>query len=100
MTSPSGRYVISYNGEIYNFLELRRLLEGQGVRFRSESDTEVILAAFERWGPDCLMRFNGMWSIAIWDRRRTTHVPVARSLRREAALRPRSLPAGSRSHRS
>ena len=68
MTSPSGRYVMSYNGEIYNFLELRRLLEGRGVRFRTESDAEVILAAFEHWGPDCLMRFNGMWSIAIWDR--------------------------------
>ena len=68
MTSPSGRYIMSYNGEIYNFLELRRLLEGRGVRFRTESDAEVILAAFEHWGPDCLMRFNGMWSIAIWDR--------------------------------
>jgi asparagine synthase (glutamine-hydrolysing) len=69
MTSPGGRHVISYNGEIYNFLELRRLLQQHGVRFRSESDTEVILAAFERWGPDCLSRLNGMWSFAIWDRR-------------------------------
>jgi asparagine synthase (glutamine-hydrolysing) len=69
MTSPSGRYVMSYNGEIYNFLELRELLERHGVRFRSESDAEVILAAFERWGPDCLLRFNGMWSFAIWDRK-------------------------------
>src|SRR3954453_3076901 len=69
MTSPSGRYVMSYNGEIYNFLELRQLLERHGVRFRSESDAEVILAAYERWGADCLMRFNGMWSFAIWDRK-------------------------------
>jgi asparagine synthase (glutamine-hydrolysing) len=68
MTSPSGRYVISCNGEIYNFLELRHLLGTHGVRFQSESDAEVILAAFEQWGPDCLSRFNGMWSFAIWDR--------------------------------
>ena len=88
MTSASGRYVISYNGEIYNFLELRRLLERQGLRFRSESDTEVLLGAFERWGPDCLLRFNGMWSIAIWDRRERRTVPGARSVRGETALRP------------
>jgi asparagine synthase (glutamine-hydrolysing) len=69
MTSASGRHVIAYNGEIYNFLELRHLLERQGFAFRSESDTEVILAAFEHWGPDCLLRFNGMWALAIWDRR-------------------------------
>jgi asparagine synthase (glutamine-hydrolysing) len=68
MTSPSGRYIMSYNGEIYNFLELRHALERHGVQFRSEGDAEVILAAFERWGPDCLLRLNGMWSVAIWDR--------------------------------
>jgi asparagine synthase (glutamine-hydrolysing) len=68
MRSPSGRYDITYNGEIYNFLELRAELEQHGFRFRSDSDTEVILAAFERWGPDCLPRFNDMWSFAIWDR--------------------------------
>ena len=70
MRSASGRYEITYNGEVYNFLELRRDLERDGFRFRSDTDTEVILAAFERWGPDCLLRFNGMWSFAIWDRRR------------------------------
>jgi asparagine synthase (glutamine-hydrolysing) len=70
MRSESGQYDITYNGEIYNFLELRAELERYGFRFRSDSDTEVILAAFERWGPDSLLRFNGMWSFAIWDRRR------------------------------
>ena len=70
MRSVSGRYDITYNGEVYNFLELRAELERDGFSFRSDSDTEVILAAFERWGPDSLLRFNGMWSFAIWDRRR------------------------------
>lgn len=68
MRSASGRYDITYNGEIYNFLELRAQLEREGVRFRSDGDTEVILAAYEQWGTDCLLRFNGMWSFAIWDR--------------------------------
>jgi asparagine synthase (glutamine-hydrolysing) len=70
MCSPNGQYAITYNGEVYNFLELRAELERDGFRFRSDSDTEVILAAFERWGPESLLRFNGMWSFAIWDRRR------------------------------
>ncbi|MCC6165532.1 MAG: asparagine synthase (glutamine-hydrolyzing) [Acidobacteria bacterium] len=68
MRSESGRYDITYNGEVYDFVELRRQLENDGFRFRSDSDTEVILAAYERWGADCLLRFNGMWSLAIWDR--------------------------------
>ena len=68
MRSQSGRYEITYNGEVYNFLELRSDLEAAGCRFRTETDTEVVLAAYERWGPDCQLRFNGMWSFAIWDR--------------------------------
>jgi len=67
MSFADGRYWITYNGEIYNFLELRRELEGFGFRFRTESDTEVLLAAFHKWGPDCLLKFNGMWAFAIWD---------------------------------
>lgn len=68
MTSHCGRYVMSYNGEIYNYLELRRELEGLGVVFHSHSDSEVLLAAFVAYGSDCLSRLNGMWALAIWDR--------------------------------
>ena len=67
MASADGRYWIVYNGEIYNYVELRRDLAGRGHRFRSETDTEVVLAAFHEWGPGCLHRFNGMWAFAIWD---------------------------------
>lgn len=62
--------VITYNGELYNFPELRRELEQRGHSFISMSDTEVILAAFEQWGPHCVRRFNGMFAFAIWDRTR------------------------------
>lgn len=67
MVSGDGRHVIVYNGEIYNFLELRRELEAKGAVFRSQSDTEVILAAWQAWGEDMLLRFNGMWALAIYD---------------------------------
>lgn len=67
MSYADGRYWIIYNGEIYNFIELRHILEGKGYRFKSETDTEVILAAFIEWGERCLDRFNGMWAFAIWD---------------------------------
>lgn len=69
MVSPNGRYIITHDGNVYNHPELRADLEREGVRFRGATDAEVILAAYERWGPDCLLRFNGMWSFAIWDRR-------------------------------
>ncbi len=62
-----GRYHMVYNGEIYNFLEIRRELESIGEVFTTESDTEVLLSAFARWGKDCLPRLNGMWALAIWD---------------------------------
>src|SRR2546422_2833299 len=68
MSDPTGRYWITYNGEVYNFPELRRELESQGYVFRSATDTEVVLAAYERWGSACLDRLNGMFAFAIWDR--------------------------------
>ncbi|MGB7741060.1 MAG: asparagine synthase (glutamine-hydrolyzing) [Steroidobacteraceae bacterium] len=61
------RYWITYNGEIYNYLELREELRALGCTFTSGTDTEVILAAYERWGANCLQRFNGMWAFAIYD---------------------------------
>jgi asparagine synthase (glutamine-hydrolysing) len=68
MVSPDGRYVIVYNGEVYNFLELRRELEAEGARFSTRTDTEVILALYAKEGPACLDRFRGMFAIAMWDR--------------------------------
>jgi asparagine synthase (glutamine-hydrolysing) len=58
---------ITFNGEIYNFLEIRTELKLQGYSFTSESDTEVILAAYLHWGTDCFRKFNGMWALGIWD---------------------------------
>ena len=70
MGTPDGKLWIVFNGEVYNFPELRAELEQHGVPFRSRTDTEVILRAYERWGPECLHRFNGMWGLAILDLRR------------------------------
>src|ERR1051326_1344880 len=67
--SFADRYHITYNGEIYNFLELKSELEQQGYTFYSNSDTEIILAAYACWGINCLKKFNGMWSFAVWDSR-------------------------------
>lgn len=66
------RYWLTFNGEIYNFLELRRELAAMGYRFRTETDTEVVLAAYAQWGENCLRRFNGMWAFALWDRKERT----------------------------
>jgi asparagine synthase (glutamine-hydrolysing) len=61
------RFTITFNGAIYNFLELQQELISKGHFFKSTSDTEVILAAFAEWGANCVNRFNGMWAFAIWD---------------------------------
>ena len=61
-------YTITYNGEIYNYIEIRRELKNLGYAFHSESDTEVILASYLQWGTDCVKKFNGMWSFALFDK--------------------------------
>lgn len=68
MTDSSGRYIMTFNGEIYNFLDLRKSLEAKGVRFKSHSDTEVILELYKEKGPGCLQDLRGMFALAIFDR--------------------------------
>lgn len=70
MTSDDGRFVLVFNGEIYNYVELRHALERLGHRFRSSGDTEVLLRAYCEWGADCVSRLNGMWAFLILDRER------------------------------
>src|ERR1041385_6075306 len=67
MANAAGTVWITYSGELYNYKEIRCVLEKQGRRFRSESDTEVIIQAYEEWGTQCLQQFNGMFAFAIWD---------------------------------
>ena len=67
MHSADGRYHVTFNGEIYNFPELRKELEARGRRFRTTSDTEIILAGWQVWGHDCLRHFDGMFAFALWD---------------------------------
>ncbi len=68
MLSKDQRYVLSYNGEVYNFRELRTELESLGRQFYTSSDSEVVLTAIVQWGPKALERFNGMFALALWDR--------------------------------
>src|SRR5918994_5903821 len=68
MVSPDGNVVLTYNGELYNFASLKEELERGGRRFASTSDTEVVLAAYERWGIECLPKLIGMFAFAIYDR--------------------------------
>lgn len=72
MISADHRYVLSYNGEVYNFLELRSELEAKGYWFRSRTDSEVVLNALAEWGEKAISRFNGMFAMALWDRKDRT----------------------------
>ena len=67
MQDGTGNLTIVFNGEIYNFIELRQELAGKGTIFRSTSDTEVLLEAYRAWGTDCLTHLNGMFAFAIHD---------------------------------
>lgn len=69
MSDPEGRFWISYNGELYNFPSLRKQLEARGCQFTTQSDTEVVLRAFEVFGPACVEQLRGMFAFAIWDAR-------------------------------
>jgi asparagine synthase (glutamine-hydrolysing) len=64
----NGEYIITYNGEVYNYLEIREELLKEGYSFKSNSDTEVILASYDKWGEKCVDKFNGMWAFAIYDK--------------------------------
>jgi asparagine synthase (glutamine-hydrolysing) len=68
MESADGRYSIVFNGEVYNYVELKRELVAFGRTFRTSTDTEVLLQAYDQWGDDCVARFNGMWAFVIYDR--------------------------------
>jgi asparagine synthase (glutamine-hydrolysing) len=82
MTDARGDLQIVFNGEIYNYQEVRRTLEAKGHKFRTSSDTEVILEAYRAWGLDCLKEFNGMFAFALYD----PNFPGPRSGGRKAAL--------------
>ena len=67
-TDSAAEVIVTFNGEIYNYLELRSELEANGYAFNTETDTEVVLAAYVAWGKDCIQKFNGMWALCIYDR--------------------------------
>jgi asparagine synthase (glutamine-hydrolysing) len=70
-TSDCGNYVLVFNGEIYNYIELKAALQSK-YHFRTQSDTEVLLNAYKEWGENCLDKFNGMFSFAIWNKSEQT----------------------------
>ncbi len=72
MWDESKRYCVTFNGEIYNFMSVRSDLTAKGYRFRSSSDTEVLIAAYAEWGAQCLDRLNGMFAFGLWDRKERT----------------------------
>ncbi len=94
MLSSDGRYVITFNGEIYNYRELREELKSHGRQITTDTDTEVLLAAFAEWGSDCLSRLNGMFAFAVWDNLERT-LTLARDHVGIKPLYYAYLPAGS-----
>ena len=84
--NEDGRVLTVYNGEVYNYIELRQELERHGHRFRTRSDTEVLVHAYEQWGDAMLHRLNGQFAFAIYDRRDRIGLPRARPLRRAPAV--------------
>ena len=68
MCDNTGKIWITFNGEIYNYIELKDTLNKKGHTFKSESDTEVVIAAYKEWGTDCVNQFNGMWAFCIYDK--------------------------------
>lgn len=72
MVSHDGNYIITFNGEIYNYLEIKEELIAEGSVFFNNTDTEVILESYKRWKEDCVNKFNGMWAFAIYDRKRSS----------------------------
>ena len=69
MQSKDERFTMVFNGEIFNYVELREELRQLGHQFDTQTDSEVLLAAYQEWGEDCLHKFNGMWALAIYDRK-------------------------------
>ena len=78
MGNEDGRVQVVFNGEVYNFRELRAQLQAAGHTFKTDSDTEAIVHGYEEWGPDCFTRFNGMWAVAILDLRATPKLVLGR----------------------
>ncbi len=70
MKSSDGSLIISHNGEIYNYIEIRKELQEKGYTFKTNTDTEVILTTYQEWGEDCVKKFNGMWVFVIWDKKK------------------------------
>ena len=87
MRLPDGSAWVVFNGEIYNFRELRKELKSKGCVFRTTSDTEVLLHGWRSWGPDLVAKLHGMFAFALWDRDRQV-LSRARSLRQEATIFP------------